>query len=1193
MSFIKLKATVLGFAAVVATATSAAFGEEDGMARESMRHPKLVAKAYAASDSVALTRTNGIWRIDYDVTPAQSRLYSWQRFLFGWVDILFETPIELDAAAERVLFEVYSAVKADPTTTIQLRPLLTDEDGELFSYASAPRPTQRRGNCDNVSSCWQSLSTPSFYAGEAGAPAQDVYMLESDGVDFTPGKKLKFLGFRLTLRQSPDGFEDKSRRRAGTYYLGDFSVAGTKLPYQETFGYLDSLLTKSGKYRIGAQIRNAFQAAPIHEVEQTFTYDADDAASRRQKMIFPVGPDGCYWVDWQITDSISGEVVATESRRADIYGNPDKKEPSAVDTYKAPVLGFMRVNADHKGRGVYEPSETAAIDVRVFPKKSAALTLNWRVLPIAFENVIEEGTISVEGGLPSTVTITPTRKEGRDANRLVLELVQEGKVIDRQTYFYGWRNAKPLARHDYKGARVNRREYKKHPYNRMTFSVPRPFKTEEEYIAFYKKFLVESKELATSFSYSVDLMEWEALPGVYDTWMMDRAMDLAADEGMKATIRFSHADANGSNLYRWNNYQRQLGSDGAILLGHRFYGAYSVADPQTVTFWTDAYRALFERYDQHTAFEGYYIMQPGGEWCVVDQPWDGSVSGYDEASRLDFQRWLKEKYGTIAALNKAWRTTYNDFNEIVAPLPKFRDGAKPDLSRSWIDFCAYKKNLDDSWMKTSVGSIRAYDDDRVTISYCSPRKVAHLLGNKLDYAHNGGNHFGHDLFEYIDAWEQYQIGWISEPIHPHCWCANGDPANGGWVLDWTVWVMTAQAAGGGANIHVYYFPWRSLDRLSFWGAAQGFDRFEQYKPILDELHDMKLYRPQSEVAFASDEMTLWAKHRTTFGARLTDLRLWRETLEQDGVEHGNLLPERLNEHKLVLPNLLDEIIGADTFSNYVAVVREHGAKMIISAKTGSFVPELFGEEPFQLLKAFGITPPAQPFCRKGLDIRATCGEEAVLFEKGREIPFETGDRLHAQLLDPKVQKDYWKFRFRWLPETDYFGYFPKVETNGRVLATFPDGGAALTLHKVGKGEVIVFWGIPDFDGDNVKGMMAAAAKWAGVGQANVDCPVKRVLEGENKSLDRHYLLVYEEKPGTYTIKAPHIPDGTWFVDDPVSCQRIGRVDGETVRTKGITVTWTKGYSPLKYLRFLKFNKWFGHNGIDWYKNYPDESKGAK
>ncbi len=85
----------------------------------------------------------------------------------------------------------------------------------------------------------------------------------------------------------------------------------------------------------------------------------------------------------------------------------------------------------------------------------------------------------------------------------------------------------------------------------------------------------------------------------------------------------------------------------------------------------------------------------------------------------------------------------------------------------------------------------------MTIAYGTPRSQAKRLGGLLDYCHNGGNHYGNDLGEYVEAWEKGRIGWITEPHHPHRWAAYGDPGKKGWVLDWSVWVMTAQAAGGG------------------------------------------------------------------------------------------------------------------------------------------------------------------------------------------------------------------------------------------------------------------------------------------------------------------------------------------------------------------------------------------------------------
>jgi len=67
---------------------------------------------------------------------------------------------------------------------------------------------------------------------------------------------------------------------------------------------------------------------------------------------------------------------------------------------------------------------------------------------------------------------------------------------------------------------------------------------------------------------------------------------------------------------------------------------------------------------------------------------------------------------------------------------------------------------------------------------------------------------------------------------------------------------------------------------------------------------------------------------------------------------------------------------------------------------------------------------------------------------------------------------------------------------------------------------------------------------------------------------RHYLLVFNDRPGTYTLPVPNVPDGDWFLDDPVSSMRLGRYDGKYMRENGLELTWTDGYSPLKFIRMI-------------------------
>ena len=1113
---------------------------------------KWTVKTYGETDKVSLAERGGVLTIDWSILPLTPRISGCFRYTGGWADLLLDKPVALADDDERIVFELRACTKV-PGADVFLFPIVRDGDGETFIYAYRDLP--QLGNADGS---WRLKRTPSFYAGEAGAASQNVFELDGEGVDFTPDGQLAFTGFRLMVRLTDKSATGEKARRSGTLALGDFRPAKGVFPYADPFGYADAFLPKSGRYRFAVRVANAFQAPPIREFVKDIAFDADDLDSRRQRIVFPLGPDGNYWIDYQITDE-KGAVVKTGALREDAHLNPDTTAPRPVDTTKPPALGVMRINPDHEGRGVYAAGEKPEIEVRLFPEEGQQLRLKWQLLPCdeAFQNVLAEGTVDRPG---RTARIVPPTFPGRSAYRIRIAALSGERTVDEQTYFFGFRTD-PKSRHDRAGAIVDRREVKKHPYNRTTYCPKMAnLKTEEAYLRDYRNFIDESREMCSSFTYMIDLKDFQALEGVYDTYLLDQAMDLAADAGMRVTVRAAHGDHDKRNLYRWTRYSRQYGWDGLESEGHPYYGAYSVMDRETLDLWLGCYRALYDRYQGHTAFEGYYIMQPGGEWTVVDQPWDGTFSGYDRGTIRDYRRWLDAEYG-------------GDHSKVVPPLPDFRGGATPDLRREWLDWCRYKRTLGAEWMKASVNAIRAYDDNRVTISYSSPLAVSRLLGDKLDYGHNGGNHYGKYLGDYIDAWNKHRVGWISEPHHPHAWAAYGDPAEMGWVLHWTTWIMTAQAAGGGANIHVYFYPWqKELSRLSCYGGVQAFDLFNGLKPILDELHDMELVVHPTQIAFASDEYTLFAKHRTTFGARLVDLRLYSELLQEDVVPYGEFVEERRADYRLVLPNLTDEVLSKKSYENYLDVVR-NGAKMIIAAKTGSYVPELGTTEPFQLLKGFGIAPPKTEYVRKGLAVKAKVGEGCPLFESGREILFETGDRHHAQLLDPEVQERFWKYRYRWVPETDYYGYFPGVKpADAEVCATFADGGAAISRHRFGKGEVIVFWGTPDIDGDNLKGMMTKAAAWAGYENPLADCPIPHYLKGFNRQLGRHYLLLWNEKPGTYAVPVGDIPDGDYFVDDPVSTMRIGPRSGKELREKGLELTWTKGYSPLKYVRMIPMSK---------------------
>ena len=102
--------------------------------------------------------------------------------------------------------------------------------------------------------------------------------------------------------------------------------------------------------------------------------------------------------------------------------------------------------------------------------------------------------------------------------------------------------------------------------------------------------------------------------------------------------------------------------------------------------------ALMKRYAHHPA-----VIAIG-----YDNEIGNGFMSYSEADRQRFITWLKKKYGTIDALNKAWATQrwsrrLNNFEDVDLPLA---DGPGPserylDLHRYWSDVTVARlKELD-------------------------------------------------------------------------------------------------------------------------------------------------------------------------------------------------------------------------------------------------------------------------------------------------------------------------------------------------------------------------------------------------------------------------------------------------------------------------------------------------------------------
>lgn len=197
----------------------------------------------------------------------------------------------------------------------------------------------------------------------------------------------------------------------------------------------------------------------------------------------------------------------------------------------------------------------------------------------------------------------------------------------------------------------------------------------------------------------------------------------------------------------------------------------------------------------------HYAHNPDILAIGYDNELGNGYMSYSEADRQRFIAWLKKKYGTVDALNKAWQTGWwsrrlNSFDQVYMPLV---DGPGPsesylDLHRFWSDVSIERLN--------QLEAIRRRDmPDLPTIS------------NLWDYAPRRG-------FDYLSTYKSY-VSFGAEGFYP------GDPVSGAFTalmtkgsLTTPIWFNEFTAGGGG----YYGTPGRSrmYANLGLMMGAQGF-----------------------------------------------------------------------------------------------------------------------------------------------------------------------------------------------------------------------------------------------------------------------------------------------------------------------------------------------------------------------------------
>lgn len=242
---------------------------------------------------------------------------------------------------------------------------------------------------------------------------------------------------------------------------------------------------------------------------------------------------------------------------------------------------------------------------------------------------------------------------------------------------------------------------------------------------------------------------WSAIerrPGYYEWDEFDRQLDLAAKNGM-LTIVAEMSQTTPDWAYRKYAHARQMRADGSYLpvIMHPSCatggGAHNGGGTGSLTLNCPEVReaagafitALAKRYKGHPALLGYDI------WNEVNYSPEVDYSDYTKA---EFRLWLKDKYGDLETLSRAWyRYSYAEWDDIepphdVSPYPEN------------LDWLAFKRENFYGQMQWRIDTIRAVDQDCLI--------AAHGVGGGIQNMAAGGS----DDWLAASKVEVYGVTWV-------------------------------------------------------------------------------------------------------------------------------------------------------------------------------------------------------------------------------------------------------------------------------------------------------------------------------------------------------------------------------------------------------------------------------------------------
>jgi len=194
----------------------------------------------------------------------------------------------------------------------------------------------------------------------------------------------------------------------------------------------------------------------------------------------------------------------------------------------------------------------------------------------------------------------------------------------------------------------------------------------------------------------------EPLEGVYDFKWLDKAVELAVKNNLKVIMCTPSATP---PVWLTKKYPEVLVvMPNGLIAMHGTREHYSWSSPKYQELTAKVVEAMAKHYGNDKRIWG---------WQIDNEPSHYGTLDYGTAAQASFRNWLKKKYQTVDALNKAWGTpfwsgVYSDFEQIEMPNEgRLISGiASPtsliDMKRFNADECAAYISLQNKTLKDNV-----------------------------------------------------------------------------------------------------------------------------------------------------------------------------------------------------------------------------------------------------------------------------------------------------------------------------------------------------------------------------------------------------------------------------------------------------------------------------------------------------------